>query len=296
MNIKHYIKHPGRLLTRMQLMKTEKLSDEEFITLSYYNILGRKPNLSSPKRYTEKVQWFKLHCRDLRYVDYIDKLAVRKIVEEKIGAEYLIPMLGHWMRFDDIDFDKLPSQFVLKCNHDSHSVIICKDKALFDKNAARKKLTKALSKSFYDNSREWLYSNITPCIIAETYIEDSKHELRDYKFWCFDGKAKFVNVFADRDKQLKIATMTRNWKVADFLNNDYPPVTEKLDKPQNYETMLELAETLSKEFSHVRMDFYDVDGKIYFGEYTFTPASGFQKFIPDEYDTIVGSYWDLSKI
>lgn len=296
MNIKHYLKHPDRLFTRVRLMRANKMSDEKFIVLSYYNILGRKPCIVSPSRYTEKVQWFKLHCRDLRYVNYIDKLAVRKIVEGKIGVEYLIPLLGHWNRFEDIDFEKLPNQFVLKCNHDSHSVIICRDKSSFDKEAACKKLTTALNSSFYNNSREWLYSKITPCIIAEEYIEDSNRELNDYKFWCFNGEVKFVNVFADRDKQLKIATMNRDWTVADFINNEYPPLEGKLDKPQNYERMLDLAELLSREFAHVRMDFYNVDGKIYFGEYTFTPASGFQKFIPDQYDELIGSYWDLSKI
>lgn len=296
MNIKHYLKHPNRIITRIKLMKSDRLSDKDFIELSYYNILGRKPNISTPVRYTEKVQWFKLHCRDLRYINYIDKYEVREIIQKKIGSNYLIPILGHWNNFDDIDFENLPNKFVLKCNHDSHSVIICKNKLLFDKENARKKITKALNTSFYTNSREWLYSKIKPCIIAEEYIEDSNHELRDYKFWCFDGKVKFVNVFTDRNKEMRIATMTRDWKVAKFINNEYPPIKEKLDKPQNYECMVELAEFLSKEFSHVRMDFYNVDGKIYFGEYTFTPASGFQKFIPDEYDYKVGTYWDLSKI
>lgn len=296
MNINHYIKHPTKIVTRLRLLKASKLSDEKFIALSYYNILGRKPNLISPKRYTEKVQWFKLKCRNLRYVNYIDKLKVREIIKEKIGEGYLIPILGYWKKFEDIDFEKLPDRFVLKCNHDSHSVIICMDKATFDVETARLFLTKSLNRNFYSNSREWLYSKISPVIIAEAYIEDSKHELKDYKFWCFNGKVEFVNVFADRSKKLKIATMTRDWEKAKFINNDYPPIDGDLEKPENYDKMIEIAEELSREFSHVRMDFYNVDGKIYFGEYTFTPASGFQKFVPDEYDELIGNLWDISKV
>ena len=146
------------------------------------------------------------------------------------------------------------------------------------------------------NSREWLYDQIAPCILCEKYMEDSNHELRDYKFWCFDGKVEFVNVFADRQKTLKIATLTREWEPAGFENNIYPPIEEKLDKPKNYHLMVEIAELLSSEFAHVRIDLYNIDGDIFFGEYTFTPASGFQTFIPDEFDLIIGSKWNLDNI
>ena len=294
MNVMMYIKNPLKIFARLMLLRKDKMTDEFFIKCSYFWHFGFFPNLNKPRRYTEKSQWFKLNCRDKNLSNYVDKFAVREIVSKKIGEEYLVPLLGKWSSFDEIDFDQLPERFVLKCNHDSHSVVICKDKRLFNREKAKEKLEKALKTNFFTDSREWIYSCISPCIIAEKYLEDSNGELRDYKFWCFKGKVEFINVFCDRSNLLKMVNLSRDWKPMPFVNNDYPSAQNKVVKPQNFDKMLELAEKLSAEFSHVRMDFYNIDGVIYFGEYTFTPAAGFQKFIPDKYDYIVGDLWALN--
>lgn len=293
MNYSLYFHHPKRILFRLLTLKPSWISDEKYIKYTYYIHFGRFPDLISPKRYTEKIQWFKLNVRDKTYSEYIDKYEVRKIVSSKIGNEHLIPLLGVWDDINEIDFDDLPLRFVLKCTHDSHSAIICDKTNAFSESIIRNNISNSLRYNFYDNSREWLYKNIIPRIIAEEYIYDSKGETRDYKFWCFDGKVLFVNVFCDRDSDLKMVTLNRDFSLAEFSNNNYSEYHQKLEMPKNYWEMVEIAELLSKDFSHVRIDLYNIDGHIYFGEYTFTPASGFQHFEPDKYDFIVGSYWNL---
>ena len=198
-------------------------------------------------------------------------------------------------KFDDINFDKLPKQFVIKCNHDSGGLAICKDKNYFDVKSAKKKINKCLKRNYYYHGREWLYKNIKPRIVIEKYMEDNSYsDLRDYKFMRFNGKVKCSFVCSDRfsDKGLYVTFFDRDWNVMPFERH-YPSVKEGLPKPRNYKKMIELAEILSKDISFVRVDFYEINDKIYFGELTFYPGSGFEEFNPSEWDNILGSWITL---
>ena len=223
----------------------------------------------------------------------VDKYAVKMYVANKIGEEYIIPTLGVWDSFDEIDFDKLPDQFVLKCTHDSHSVIICKDRSKFDIDTARTRINSGLKRNFFYYGREWPYKNVPPRIIAEKYMEDAKvRELRDYKIYTFNGKAKFCMINTDRGTDTRADYFDESYNWLDFTWG-YPHADVKPEKPANYEKMFELAEKLAKGTATLRVDFYEVNGQIYFGELTFFDASGFDKIIPESYDLKFGSWIKL---
>ena len=192
--VKRYLAHPKRLIIRLGKNSFLKcISDEKYLKLTFKDKMGYPLNLKEPKTFCEKLQWLKLYNRKPEYSDMVDKYEAKKYVAERIGDEYIIPTLGVWDKFEDIDFDNLPNQFVLKCTHDSGGLAICRDKSNFDKEYARKKIKKCLKHNYYWSSREWPYKNIKPRIIAEKYMEDSvTKELRDYKFFCFNGKMKFM--------------------------------------------------------------------------------------------------------
>jgi len=255
-------------------------------------------NLQNPKSFNEKIQWLKLHGNLQKYANLVDKYEVRKYVSSTIGKEYLIPLLGIWDKFEDIDFNKLPEQFVLKCNHDSGSVVICTDKATFNLENARNKLNKCLKRNFYYLHREPQYKNIKPRIICEKYmIDESGVELKDYRIFCFNGVPKII--FVDRNI-LNKSTNLRN--IYDIKWN-YIPVSVGyptdsnviIEKPDNLQEMLDLAKILSKNIPHVRIDLYSIHNKIYFGELTFTHASGCQTFVPKEFGFEMGSWIELPK-
>ncbi len=240
--------------------------------------MGKKLNLKEPQTFNEKLQWLKLYDRRPEYTTMVDKYAVKEYVAEKIGAEHIIPTLGVWESFDDIDFDSLPEQFVLKCTHDSGGLVICRDKKTFDLEAARAKINKSLSTNYFVHGREWPYKNIPRKIICEQYVEDSNGELNDYKFFCFNGCVDCVMVVADRAKNdAKFYYMSEDWKVLPYgrLTRSLPP-DFTLPKPENLDKMFEMVKELSVGFSHVRLDLYNVDGHIYFGEYTLYSQSGLE--------------------
>ena len=281
--------------------KYDKLSDREYLEKKFYAMLGYSLDLSNPQTFNEKLQWLKLYDRKPEYTMMVDKYKVREYIKEKIGEEYLIPLLGVWDKAEDIDFDALPNQFVLKCNHNSGlGMYICKDKSKLTENqikAIRKNLEKGLKQDYYLPGREWPYKDVPRKIISEKYMEDKETgELRDYKFFCFNGKVNCCFVCTDRFKEagLKITFYDKDWNVMPFKRH-YPISDKSIDKPKNYNKMIEIAEQLSKDIPFVRTDFYEINGDLYFGEITFYPGSGLEEFQPIEWDEKLGNWITLPK-
>lgn len=268
-------------------------SDELFIKLEYFSGMKRFPNLNSPKTYNEKLQWLKLHCKDEKYTLLVDKYESKLLVKNLVGGGYIIPTLGVWDSFNEIDFDKLPNQFVLKTTHDSGGVVICKDKKTFDKETARKKLQKSLKHNFFYEHREYPYKNVKPRIIAEKFmVDESGTELKDYKFFCFDGEVKMLFVATDRPFDTRFDFFDTDFNHLPFKQG-HPLATKEIKKPRGFEEMKRVATVLSKGMPHVRVDLYDINGKIYFGELTFFHFSGNVPFEPEEWDYKVGEWLRL---
>ncbi len=274
---------------------TNILSDKAYLKLTYRIRFGEKLDLDNPVTFNQKIQWLKLHDRQERYTDLVDKVKVKEYVARIIGSQYLIPTLGVFNSFDEIDFRNLPNQFVLKCNHDSGSIVICRDKSTFDVEHARKKLTKGLNTDAYYWGREWPYKNVQRKILAEAYMEDDdSEELKDYKLMVFNGKVKCSFVGSERFTKdgLKITFFDTDWKVMPFERH-YPKSKRDIKKPLNYDEMVVLAEKLAKDIPFARVDFYEVSGKTYFGEITLFPGSGWEEFTPSEWDKTLGSWIKL---
>lgn len=272
------------------------IPDSMYIKLAYRARMNKKIDLDNPKTFNEKLQWLKLYNRNPEYTKMVDKYEVRKYISETIGEEYLIPLLGVYDKFEDIDFDKLPNEFVLKSTHDSGGVVICKDKSKFNKDEAQKKINQYLKRNFYYHGREWPYKYVTPKIICEKYmVDDSGVELKDYKFMCFNGTARCVLVCSDRNSTegVKMDFYDEKWNKIKCKRPQHPNSINNIQRPKNFKKMLELSEELSKDIPFIRVDFYEINEKIYFGELTFYPASGFDKFNPDVYDEILGSWLKL---
>ena len=271
--------------------------DEKYLKKMCDVRLGYKLNLQNPRTFNEKLQWLKLHNQKTEYITMVDKYDVKKYVADIIGEEYIIPTLGVWNSFEEIDFDKLPNQFVLKCTHDSGGLVICKDKKELDLIKAEKKITKSLHNNYYFYGREWPYKNVKPRIIAEPYMEDNKvHELIDYKLMCFNGEVKCSFTCSERFSQegLKVTFFDNDWKVMPFERH-YPSSKNPPQKPLNFNKMLEFATKLSRGIPFVRVDFYEINGLLYFGELTFFPGNGFEEFTPLEWDYKMGSWLKLPK-
>ena len=270
--------------------------------LIYWARLGKLLNLKKPQTFNEKLQWLKLHNRKPEYTMMVDKYEVKNYIAEKIGEEYIIPTLGVWDRFEDIDFDGLPDQFVLKCTHDSGGLVIVRNKTKLDPAAAQKTIERALKNNYYIYGREWPYQNIKPRIIAEQYMSntgtvDDTAELTDYKCMCFHGQVEYVFAITGRYSEhgRKIVIYDREWKKQPF-GRDEKVCVEEVAQPRNLEKMLQLAECLSKGVPFLRVDFYEVAGRVYFGELTFFPGSGMEKFYPEEWDLKLGELINLQRL
>lgn len=272
------------------------MSDIQYLRIAYRIEMGKNLNLDTPTTYNEKLQWLKLYNRKPEYTAMVDKYEVKPIVAKIIGDKYIIPTLGVWNHFDEIDFDKLPNQFVLKCTHDSGGLVVCKDKSKLDRKAAKRKIEQCLKNNFFWGMREWPYKNVKPRIIAEQYMEDEQtHELRDYKFFCFDGEVKALFIATERMKEgeeTKFDFFDENYNHLPFTNG-HPNADVLPQKPICFDEMKVLAAKLSKGIPHVRVDFYEVNGKVYFGEMTFFHWSGFTPFEPEEWDYTFGSWIKL---
>lgn len=275
--------------------KYNNMPDEEYLKRMFKARLGYPLNLDNPQTFNEKLQWLKLHDRRPEYTVMVDKYEVKQYISDTIGNQYVIPTLGVWNHFDEIDFDALPNQFVLKCTHDSGGLVICRDKTSFDKEKARIKIEKCLKRNFFYYGREWPYKNVKPRIIAEKYMEDtSTSELRDYKFFCFNGVAKCYKVDFERFVEHHANYYDMEGNVLKLGEASFPPnLSKEIKMPKNLSTMKELAEKLIKTQTFLRADFYDVDEKIYFGELTLYPASGFGKLLYDGNDELLGSWIKL---
>lgn len=272
------------------------IPDITYLRIQYYLKMKKRLNLENPQTFSEKIQWLKLYGR--RPIDTVlsDKYAVKDYISKNIGSQYVIPLLGVWDKFSEIDFEKLPNQFVLKCTHDSGGIIVCKDKKLLDKKRAEKILTRSLKHDYFVFSRERAYQNIPRRIIAEEYKEDSQTgELRDYKFFCFDGEPKLLFVASDRQnegEETKFDFFDMQYNHLPFTNG-HPNAKVLPQKPASFEEMKKLAAILSKGIPHVRVDLYDVNGKVYFGEMTYSHWGGMMPFEPEEWDYTLGSWIKL---
>ena len=271
------------------------LDDKTFLKKIFRARLGYPLNLEDPKTFNEKIQWLKLYDRRPEYTMMVDKHAVKQYVGSVIGEDYLIPTLGVWDSVEDIDFDSLPDQFVLKCTHDSGSIVICRDKKAFDIEKAKAQLNQYMKRDYYLVWREWPYKNVKHRIIAEKYLADSSGELRDYKFFTFNGKVKILLLVTDRNNpssETKYDFYDTNFKHLN-LSSGYPQANLKLERSETFDEMIRLAEKLSENIPHLRVDFYNVNGKVYFGELTFYRMAGLAPFDPPEWDSIWGEWITL---
>lgn len=261
----------------------------------YYMVSGKRFCLSNPNTYNEKIQWIKIYEDSPLRTQLADKYLARSWVADKIGEKYLIPLLGVWKSFDDIDFSALPNQFVLKCNHGCKMNLVVKDKSTLDTDYVHALFERWMNTNYSYQNMELQYRNIPRRIIAEQYLENTDDDLYDYKFWCFDGKCQFIMFLSERKNGLKMINFDLNWKPLPFTY-DHEKCMETMERPSNLKEMIVLAEKLSKGFRHARVDFYRLnDGTIKFGEMTFTSAGGVQKWTPSEYNTIIGNLITLQR-
>ncbi|MBR4747976.1 MAG: glycosyl transferase [Abditibacteriota bacterium] len=272
------------------------MPDEPYVKFLYWAFMKKKLDLEDPKTYNEKLQWLKLYDRNPEYTKLVDKYEAKLYVASRIGEEYIIPSYGIWNSPEEIDFDKLPDRFVLKTTHDSGGIKIINKAEGFDRNAINAFFAKRLKQSTYKKQREWPYKNVKPRILAEQYMEDEKTgELRDYKFFCFNGEVKALFIATDRQSKDRPTAF-------DFFDTDYnwldvrhghPNAPRKPDKPETFDKMLELAGILSEGLVHVRVDLYEINGKVYFGEMTFFHHGGIVPFDPEEWDLKFGQWLTL---
>ena len=267
------------------------LPNKWYLFFRFKNRVGYWPHLNHPRTFNENLQWLKLNDRHAEYTQMVDKIDAKKYVASIIGEKYIIPTLGVWDSVDEIEWDKLPNQFVIKVSSDSGGIVVCKDKQTLDIEKAKEKLTNGWGKNYYVHNKEYPYRDLTPRIIAEEYKEDeSGYELRDYKIFCFNGEPKILFVASDRQKaseDTKFDFFDLNWNHLPFTNG-HPNSKEHIAKPKNFEEMLEIAKKLSVGIPQVRIDLYNCNGQIYFGEITFFHWSGMTAFDPVEWDFKLG--------
>ena len=278
----------------------DKMSDEAYLRKAYRVRMGKELNLDNPQTFCEKLQWLKLYDHNPRYTMLADKYEVKKIVADAVGEQYVLPAFGVWDSFDEIDFDTLPDQFILKCTHNSGGFMVCRDKNTFDKEEAKKLFDKLLKTSYFLAGREWVYKDIKPRIIAEPYIDTlGEIDSIEYKLTCFDGVAKNITICTG------IAHSAYENRTNDNFDRElnhlpwyayYKNAAVTPEIPPQMDEIIEIAEKLSKDIPQVRVDFYVIDGQVYFGEMTFYTWSGFIEFTPPEWDDIMGSYIDLEKV
>ena len=272
---------------------TDKLSDAVYLRKFFYAALGYQLDLDNPVTFNQKMQWLKIYNKSPFFTDLVDKYKAKDIIKSIIGEKYIVPTLGVWDSFDEIDFNLLPDKFVLKCTHDSGGLAICKDKKTFNIKKARKKINKSLKAKFYLNGREYQYKDVKPRIIAEQYLECDEG-LRDYKFFNFSCVPKFLYISEglDNHSTAKISFFDLNGKQLPFKRSDYKAFDGDTVLPMNFEEMISINNKIAKYINNcfVRLDFYNVDGHIYFSEVTFFPNSGLIPFEPKEWDDELGSW------
>lgn len=284
----------GKILGKILKSTARWYSDELYLKLLYRAYVGYPLNLKDPKSFNAKLQWLKLYDRNPLYTRMVDKYEAKKYAAGIIGDKHIISTLHVYDSVEDIDFDALPNQFVLKCTHDSGGVVICKDKFNFKKSLAIKKLRKGLKKNFYWENREWPYKNVPRRIIAEVYMEDKSGELNDYKFFCFNGKVLFFKIDFDRFTNHHANYYSPRCELLPFGEAKFAPIPERqIRMPYNLSEMILFAEKLSSGCPFLRVDFYEVNKIVYFGELTFFPDSGFGKWTDEKWDNTIGDLLHL---
>lgn len=298
--IRYLLKNPqnltlSHLRRRVILNFAQYYSDRKFLEKLFPLRVGYKLNLDNPQTFNEKLQWLKLYDRRPEYSRMVDKVEAKKYVADIIGDEYIIPTLAVYNNAEDIDFDALPTQFVLKCTHDSGSIVICKDKAKLNRKASIKKLAHGLKVNYFYQNREWPYKNVKPRIIAEQYMTNNGSDLKDYKVHNFDGIPKIILLCCDRYKETGLTEdfFSSNWEHLDILRPDHCNAVNIADRPKEFDEMLRLSKQLSKNIPFVRSDFFIIGNKVFFNELTFFPASGMKPFVPVEWDYTFGSWITL---
>lgn len=287
------LRQPKLIILKILHTKAARLiPDKTFVKLSYWSHFGKWLNLNNPITFNQKLQWLKLNHKEPNYCTYADKYAVRNYIKEIIGERYLVPIIGVYDSVDDIEWDILPEKYVLKCTNASGRNIICLDKLALDIDCTKNKLQKWMKDNFFWHGREWVYKTIKPRIIAEQYLEDTTYnELIDYKFMCFNGEPKCLFLCLDRhsNENLKVDFYDMDWKSMPFERH-YNKSSRQIPKPICYDEMVLLARKLSKGIPFVRVDFYEVNGQVYFGELTFFPGNGMEEFRPEYYDELLGGW------
>lgn len=269
------------------------LSDKHCLYVLYWARTGKRLDLKNPRTFNEKLQWLKLYDRKPEYVKMVDKYQAKNYIAAKIGQKYIIPTLGVWDRFEDIDFDALPDQFVLKCTHDSGGLVIVRDKVKLDKVEAKARIDASLKQNYYLHGREWPYKDVPRRIIAEKYMEDTVDDaLTDYKFFCFHGVPKIMYISKDRGNDPRTDFFDMEFRHLPIKVRD-PNAEVTPRKPEQFEEMRQLAEQLSSGIPHLRVDFYLVNGNIYVGELTFFHTSGLTQIQPAEWNMRMGSWIQL---
>ncbi|MET2986575.1 ATP-grasp fold amidoligase family protein [Aureibaculum conchae] len=283
-----------RILKEMNFLPPKK-----YVHYLYEYKTGKKLNLKNPIEFNEKIQWYKVFYHPKILNQLVDKYAVRTYVEDKIGSQFLNEIYGVYNSADEVDFDELPNQFVIKAVHSSGDNLICEDKSKLNVKKCRKLFKKWLNKNqYYRTGQEWAYKDVKPRLMAEKFMKDGdRSSLLDYKFYCFNGKAKFVEIHLDRELNHKRAFFDLDFKKLPYRYVAVEEViTEKIEKPSNFDEMILLAEDLSNKLPFVRVDFYSIHGKTIFGEMTFYPSDGRKDFYPDEYNKIIGDMFVLPEI
>lgn len=295
-NITYYIKNPKDILTGIITHTPYLWPDKLYLQLLFRLKMGNKLDLDNPQTFNEKLQWLKLYNRNPEYTRMVDKIEAKKWAAERIGKEHIIPTLGVWNRPEDIDFDSLPDQFVLKTNHDSGGIVICKDKSKLDIKNAIKKLNKSLKSDYFLVGREWPYKNVPRKVFAEKYLFNTSkpnQPLQDYKFFCFDGVMTFMLISNERGiSSTKFDYFDKCFNHLPFTQGG-DNFQGSISLPQNFNLMINFAEKLSTGIPHVRVDLYDINHEIYFGEMTFFDSSGFAPFDPQEWDHKFGCLINL---
>ena len=297
----YYIKNPRIVFEGLTIKFVGKLlPDKTFIKLLYHYVTGNELDLENPKTFSETRQWWKINDKNPLYPTLVDKISAKKWVAEKIGGTYIIPTLCVWDRIEDVDFSNLPDKFVLKCNHNSGNVIICQNRKSFDVDAAKRALEKSLNDRYYLKGREWPYKYVKPRVFAEIYMSPSDiweyKPLIDYKFYCFNGVPMYVQVIKNRGYNETVDFYNMNWEKQPFTGvNPTAKMSDKVDTaPSTLENMKEVAAKLSMGFPFMRVDLYEINHKVYFGELTLYPSGGFGCFKPKEYNLIIGNQLRLS--
>lgn len=301
-----YIKNPKKVIIYLASKGFfDNMSDESYLKLRYWASMGRKLDLKNPQTLNEKLQWLKLYNHNPIYTAMVDKYDAKKVIEKVLGNKYIIPTLGIWNKFDEIDFDDLPNRFVLKCTHDSGGLVICKDKSKLDLSTVKKTINKSMQSSYYKWGREWPYKDVRPRIIAEDYMEElnddgipSGKALVDYKFFCFNGYAESVMVCTDRESgSPKFYFFDKDWNLKRYnIRGKNAPKGFTIPKPETMDEMFDVAANLSKGIPFVRVDLYSINNHIYFGEMTFFPDSGFDENLLYESDLYWGKLVNLDMV